>query len=241
MGSLVVQKVITALCDSGLSAGAAWPGKAFPAITGPVAAVHLKEVDSSTMTATVEVMVLGPGAQGGTVCEETALEAMRVLWGLGAVCRQTGCSYDRTGDVFSVSLTAAFSQVVPDEGDDGDQGETGQILSAFAVRVADVLQPHAVSFQATQETGAEMEYVAASPEAVASHSGTIRWSLTLKEEIPPGIREPESPEGEFSLTVEDGTDSWRYLGCRWQTVRRDYSVEGLTRVRTGFALSREEV
>ena len=233
MGSVVLGNVVTALEGIGLAAGLAYPGGAFPKITEPVAAVHLKQVDSSTRTATVEVLILSPAAQGGSVCEAAALDALRALWALGAACRQEGCRYDSVSQLYRVSLTATFTQTV--------QVDTGPTLPGFSVAIDGVAQTGATSFRAQLETGAEAEYVAASAQAVASHGGTLRWTLRLEEQLPVGIQEPASPEGEFTLTVDTGTDNWRYLGCRWTIVSREYTVQGLHRVRTGFALSREEV
>lgn len=232
MGSVVLESVVTALGDSGLSAALAYPGKPFPSITEPMAAVHLKQVDSNTRTATVEVLVLCPGALGGTLCEEKALDALRVLWALGAVCHQEGCQYDRVSQCFQVSLTAAFTQTL--------QEDTGEQLAGFSVAIDGVAQGACTLFRAQLDTGAEREYVAAEPVAVASHRGILRWTLYLEEQIPVGMEEPENPEGEFTLTADTGTGVWNYLGCRWVTVSREYTTQGLRRTRTGFALRREE-
>lgn len=240
MGSVTLQRVITALNDSGLVTAPAYPGKPFPPISGPVAAVHLTQVDSSAMSATVEVLVVSPGSLGGTLCEETAMDALRVLWGLGAVCRQEGCRFDAVSGTFSVCLKATFTQTVPQE-PEGEENPGQVVLPRFSVRIGTTLQPNAVSFQAQLDTGAQLEYVAAQPGAVASHAGTQTWTLRLEEQIPPATAEPANPEGEFTLTVEDGSGSWRFTGCRWQVIRREYSPQGLHRVRTGFALKREEV
>lgn len=232
MGSVVLENVVTALGDSGLPAALAYPGSPFPMLTQPVAAVHLKQVDSTSRTATVEVLVLCPASLGGAVCQERALEALRVLWALGAVCRQESCQFDRVSQCFQVSLTAAFTQVVPDE--------SGEVTAGFSVAIDDVLQNACTLFRAQLDTGAEPEYVAAEPVAVASHGGCLRWTLHLEEQIPIGTEEPEDPEGEFTLTVDTGKECWQYLGCRWVTVTREYTTQGLRRIRTGFALSRKE-
>lgn len=237
MGSVILGKVISALNIAGFPAERAYPGRPFPAITGPVAAVHLQGVDSTTMTATVEVELRCPASYGGTACEEAALEVLRTLWSLGAACSQSGCRYDRISGTFCVPITAAFTQVVPSSGEE----EPVPVLPGFWVSIDGVAQPNGVSFQAKLETGAEAEYVAAQPVAVASHGGRLRWSIVFEEQLPVGTREPESPEGAFTLTVENGAGVWRYTGCRWTTVRRVYTNQGLHRVREGFALSREEV
>lgn len=236
MGSVIAQKVVAALTEAGFPTERAYPGKPFPKLEGPVAAVGLKGVDSTTMTATVEVRLLSPGKLGGAACEEAALEALRVLWALGGACTQGACAYDRVSGTFSVAIEAKFTQPVT-SGEDSE-GETS-VLSGFRVSIDEVSQPNAVSFRAKLATGAEAEYVSAQAEAVGSHGGALAWTIRLEEQIPPGVREPEDPEGEFVLTLADSTGIWEFAGCRWTAVTREYTSQGLHRVREGLALSRK--
>lgn len=237
MGSVIAQKVVTALTEAGFPAERAYPGKPFPKLEGPVAAVGLKQVDSATMTATVEVRLLSPAELGGAACEEAALEALRVLWGLGAACTQGECGYDRVSRTFSVAIAAEFTQPVT-SGEDPE--EETPVLSGFRVSIDGASQPNAVSFRARLVTGAEAEYVTAQAEAVGSHGGALAWTIRLEEQIPPGVREPEDPEGEFALTLADSTGTWQFTGCRWKDISREYTAQGLHRVREGLALGRKE-
>ena len=68
--------MIEALKAAEIRADEAYPGGRIPALTGPVAAVRLGKVDRAVRTTTVQVIVMSPAAQGGAVCEATALRAI---------------------------------------------------------------------------------------------------------------------------------------------------------------------
>ena len=75
----IVGKVIDALGGSGIRSDEAYPGRRIPALTGPVAAVRLGKIDRSVRTSTVEIVIMSPAAGGGSLCEDTALQAVEVL------------------------------------------------------------------------------------------------------------------------------------------------------------------
>lgn len=233
MANLILTQVVEQLTGAGIPAALAYPGSPMPHIAAPVAAVHMQQVDSGSRTSTVEVHILCPGDNGGAACEEAALTAYNALCALGAVCRQEGCAYDRVTGLYSARVTAAFTQVVQDE-------TVPVVLPGFSVELDGVAQTLAVAFTAQRTTGAQPDYATGESDPVGSHLGKGGWSLTLEEQIPPGTQEPADVTGVFSLTVNDGVDSWVYTGCRWTAIRREYTSQGLRRVRTGFALSRKE-
>lgn len=234
MANLILTQAVEQLTKAGLLAALAYPGSPMPMITAPVAAVHMQQVDSGSRTSTVEVHILCPGDLGGARCEEEALSALNALCALGAVCRQEGCTYDRVTGLYSARVTAAFTQVVQDE-------VTPVVLPGFSVSLNGVAQTLAVAFAAQLTTGAQLDYATAEAAPVGSHLGKSSWSLTLEEQIPVGTREPADVEGTFTLLADDGVAKARYTGCRWTSIRREYTSQGLRRVRTGFALNREEV
>lgn len=233
MASGILNQVVEQLTGAGIPAALAYPGSPMPHIAAPVAAVHMQQVDSGSRTSTVEVHILCPGKSGGAACEEAALAAYNALCALGAVCRQEGCAYDRVTGLYSARVTAAFTQVVQDE-------TVPVVLPGFSVELDGVAQTLAVAFSAELDTGAQAVYVTGEAVAVGGCQGKQQWSLRLEEQIPPGTREPAEAGTEFTLTASDGVDSWVYTGCRWTSIRREYTSQGLRRVRTGFALSRRE-
>ena len=70
--------------------------------------------------------------------------------------------------------------------------------------------------------------------------GNKVWKLYLEELIPYDGSEQAEPVGEFTLEVRLPEKTETYTGCRWTQVQRQLSQEGLQRIRTGYALERQE-
>ena len=85
-----------------------------------------------------------------------------------------------------------------------------------------------------------LEYAARSPEAVAITSGSYYWILHLEELFPPGFPETTMAEGEFQLRVVRGSSAQVYQVCRWSSVTRSFTAQGLRRICKGIALTRKE-
>lgn len=228
----ILELVLQCLQEAGFAANVAYPGQKLPVISEPVAAVHIKKVDGEAQTVTVEVSILSPASSGGTACELAALKACAALQAAKAVCVQNGCVYDGITQVYTVSILATFS---------GITDENSCILGpGFQVYLNDVLHPWAVSFSAEKVQEQTMEFATRSPVAVAITSGSYYWNLHLEEQIPPGFEEVSEADEEFQLRVIRGNQSEQYGPCRWRSVTRSFTPEGLRRVCKGIALMREE-
>lgn len=233
MGNVILEQVLTALKNGGFAAELAYPGGPMPRITGPVAAVHMEKVDSAALTSTVAVSILSPGKLGGTACEKEALKALDLLLGCGAVCVQRGCVYDRVSQLYAVEIHAAFTSL--------SQSEEGAPAGpGFAVSINGVRHGCAVSFRCEESRGYTAEYVTTEPLPMASGTGMVQWSLQLEEQIPVGTAEPAEPEPGFSLVITTDEKTETYTGCQWTSISREYSSQGLRRLRKGFALNRKE-
>ena len=104
----IVSNVIDALQAANIRSDEAYPGGRIPALTGPVAAVRLGKVDRSVRATSVQVIVMSPAAQGGAVCESTALRAIEALEAMDGVCVKGLCQFDDMADVFYIEITAEF-------------------------------------------------------------------------------------------------------------------------------------
>lgn len=231
MGNVILQQVLTALKNGGFAAELAYPGRKMPQITGPVAAVHMARVDSAALTSTVSVTILSPGELGGAACEAEAMGAMELLLDCGAVCVQEGCVYDRVSQLYAVEIRAAFAGISQTEGIAG---------TGFFVSINGVSHDRAVAFQSEETRDYTVEYVTTEPLPMANGTGMVQWSLRLEEQIPVGTAEPAEPSPGFSLVVTTNEKTEIYTGCQWTSINREYSSQGLRRLRKGFALKREE-
>ena len=231
MGISILELVLRRLREENFLADVAFPGQKYPVITEPVAAVHIEKVDRANLTVTVEVSIICPADLGGTYCEVEALRATEVLRWAGATCIQNGCEYDGLAQVYVVSILATFTCVT--EAEDCTMGP------GFQVYVAENMMPFAISFQAEQTIGVEAVHEIGENAPVGIHDGSWVWKFRLEELIPAGNLEADSPEGVFEVRLESETVTETYYHCRWTSVHREYTRQGLRRIRTGISMLRQ--
>lgn len=233
MGISILELVLNRLREAGFSAEAAFPGGKCPAISSPVAAVHIEKVDRPDLTVTVEVSILCPAALGGTRCELEALRAMEALRGIGASCIQNGCEYSGQAQVHMVRILATFTGVTA--------ADDCTIGPGFRVYVQETAAPFAIAFEAEQVFDIEAQYALGEDAPVGIRNGSWVWKLRLEELIPAGDAETAEPEPDFEIRLERDSATETYLGCRWTSLRREFTRQGLRRIRTGISLLRQEV
>ena len=232
MGISILELVLRRLREENFIADVAFPGQKFPVISEPVAAVHIEKVDRANLTVTVEVSIICPAALGGTYCEVEALRATEVLRWEGATCIQHGCEYDGLAQVYVVSILATFTCIT--EAEDCTMGP------GFRVYLGGNLVTFAVSFEAEQVLDNEMHHEMGEDAPVGISNGSWHWKFRLEELIPAGSWESLHPEGTFQLRVETALKKETYYHCRWTSVRREFTREGLRRIRSGICVLREE-
>ena len=232
MGYSILELVLRRLREDGFTANVAFPGQKFPQVNDTVAAVHIQKVDRANLQITVEISIICPASMGGTACEMKALRATEVLRWAGAVCVQNGCSYDGIAQVYVVSVLATFTGVT--EADDCN------VWPGFYCYVDDRIQRFAVGFTAEQDHDGALQYVIGEAEPVGTCIGTHRWDIQLEELIPVGSPEVESPTEPFEIRILTDQKTEVYSGCRWFSEKREFSKQGLRRLRKGVALLREE-
>ena len=232
MGYSILELVLRRLREDGFTADVAFPGQKFPLISDTVAAVHIEKVDRANLEVTVEINVICPASMGGTACEVQALRATEVLRWSGAVCVQNGCTYDGISQVYVVSVLATFTGVT--EVDDCT------VWPGFYSYVDDQLHRFAVGFTAVEETGVAAEYVIGEAAAIGTSVGTAAWEIRMEELIPVGSPEIASAAEPFTVKIVTDQMTEVYSGCRWTQISREFTKQGLRRIRRGVALLREE-
>lgn len=229
MGISILELVLRLLREENFSADLAYAGRQWPMITEPVAAVHIAKVDRAELTVTVAVDILSPAALGGTCCEMAALRATEALHGAGAECIQNGCKYDGQAQAYAVNIQATFTGVTGEE--DCTMGP------GFRVYVDEVPMPFTVSFQ-SEQTARSQAYLETGMDPTAS-TGSWAWEFRLEEQIPGGSSESEQPEGTFQLRLERDGVSETYSECSWTSVHREFTRQGLRRIRKGVSVVRQ--
>lgn len=231
MGNSILELVLRHLQEDGFTVCGAYPGQMFPQIREPVAAVHIEQVDRANLTVTLEISLLYPGRLGGSACELEALRITESLRATGAVCVQRGCTYDGASQLYTVSILATYTGVT----------ETAdcKIWPGFYCYINQQRLPYIQSFTAEETADTQPVYSLDTAAVLAFSTGKRLWQLETVEQIPVGEAEVSAPEGEFSLRIETDPLTEVFTGCRWYSVRRQRSKEGLYRICKGYALNRE--
>ena len=231
MAMSILDMVLSRLRRAGFKTGVAYPGQKYPPITEPMATVHIEKVDRNDLTVTVGVDILCPAAMGGTACELEALRATEVLRQSRAVCIQNGCTYDGVAQVYAVSILATYTGVT--------EADHYTLWSGFWCTINIAAQLHVIRFRTEEETGYQAEYAAGEETPAGFSRGSRIWRIEMEEMIPTGYEEKESPDADFTLQVTTDTQRENYYHCQWTSITREYTRQGLHRVRKGFALDRE--
>ena len=232
MGISILELVLRRLREENFIADVAFPGQKYPTIKEPVAAVHIEKVDRANLTVTVEVTIICPAEAGGAYCEVEALRATEVLRWAGATCIQNGCQYDGLAQVYLVNILATFTCIT--EPNDCVMGP------GFRIYVKEKLIPFAVSFESEQVADVEAQYVMGEDDPIGIRNGSRLWKIRLEELIPAGNMEVKDPEEIFQLRLESDTVTETYYNCSWTSVRREFTRQGLRRIRTGISMLRQE-
>ena len=231
MGISILELVLRELRQSQFQADIAFPGQKYPVLTEPVAAVHLEKVDRASLSVTVEVNIICPANLGGTVCELEALRATEVLRWAGAECIQNGCSYDGLAQVYQVSVLATFTGIT--EADDCTIGP------GFTVHINDLRVLNAVAFTAEQTQKQQVRYAMGENDPVGISPGSKLWTIRLEERIPVGTPEVGQTTELFELRLTTPIQKEYFYHCRWESEKREHTRNGLHRIRTGIAMTRE--
>ena len=232
MGISILELVLRRLREANFTADIAYPGQKYPKVEKTVAAVHIQKVDRANMTVTVEVNIICPASMGGTTCELEALRATEILRWSRAVCVQNGCTYDGVAQVYVVAVLATFTCVT-----EADKCSLGPGFYAY---INGLMQPNAVAVSAEEDTGFRAEYVTGESAPAGISQGQTLWHIQLEELLPAGTAETADPPGAFELKIVTDVKTEVFYHCRWTSVKREFSREGLRKTRRGIAMLREE-
>lgn len=232
MGNGILELITQKLQAVGLRTEPAYPGRRMPRIGQIVAAVHIRKLDPVRSELTVEVTIAAPERFGGAACEEEAILAMEVLGETGAVCVMSGCDYDNRGQVYTVTIQAEYSGVVGTE--------ASPLGSGIRVYIENEAVIQALAFTAEKESASGVLYEMGGGEAVVS-MGPWVWKIQLEELMPRGLTGISQPQEGFTLRLSGLQSEEIFTDCCWVSTRYEYTPKGVRRIRSGYALAREEI
>jgi len=233
MGRMILQQVLQCLRQAEIPAEESCPGRKYPQISQPVAAVHIHSANTQLREVVLEVCVVCPGSMGAGACAAEGMRVCRLLQKLGASCQQNGYRYDGMSRLTQVSILATF---------EGWETENHWISGpGFRVLADGEELPWVVNFQAEQVVQAQPRYVMGEALAADIAQGSVLWKLQLEQKIPNGCAEDGDIPNPDRLMVEREGISTCYTGCCWTEISRLYSREGLVRRFTGICTGREKI
>lgn len=232
MGELILEQVLHQLRSAGFQAALAYPGQRVPEFGETVAAVHIRKADPVQASMTLEVTIIAPEATGGTACELEALRAMEALCQTGAVCTQHGCEHDSQGRVYSVVILAEYSGVISDE--------PCALGAGIRLYIGSEVVEYAVAFTLEKVSDPRVIHEMGSRDAVDISLDSWVWKLRLEELLPVGVIAFSQPQEGFVLRLQASLGEEVYSDCCWTSVSYEYTPRGVRRVRSGYALRKEE-
>lgn len=206
-----VRDTVAALQAGGLRAGRGYPQGWQPVPDSPVVAVSVDHADGQETA--LKVWVLGPAAQGGSVCENLAQAAARILRAQNARCTVGACRFDKETGLFAVEILAVWQEYLPCAVKVG-QEQLSCVTDLSAVQTRQVTQ-------VTDEETGETTFV----------SQLAGWVVTIRELLPAGEVPAVEETDEFTLTVtrENGVEV--YSQCQWHSITLEETDGGVIRQR----------
>lgn len=226
-----IDAVKTTLQNAGFRVDTGYPADRAVHIGATVAAVNLTGVDSNGRNAGITVSVLTPRKLGLDQCQSAAASVVAALSADGGGWQFEGFQYDSAADCYCIAVTGAL----PVRLEDGDWVQP----DALEVLIGESAVEYVTDLTATRQMNRRLIRPTIQREPIGVTPGTGGWIIKLTQVLPAGIKEPESGEESFTLTVRRGTGSVVYAGCCWSEHSSVYRSGGTTVVRSGLALSRE--
>ncbi len=236
MGLTKINQAISALTGAGLRADRGFPGEKKPALTAPAVTVGIHRCTGESVILAATVFVAPE--QGGSLCEDTAQQVVGVLEGLGALCTQEACQYDRTWGLLSVKVLAAWEQASGNSGG----GSSGSGTAALGCTVT------ADGQTLSYVTGVKAEHKADLHPIGAVGVGTVvtrwevtYWDITVEELLPLSQRPEEIGIQDFDLYIRRAGGTEKYTTCSWISVRREDTPQGVKQVRVARTWEEREI
>ncbi len=211
-----IEQTITALEAAGLPAQRGYPSGLMPSLSEPMATISIRKAEEQSLILTVQIYA--PVEQGGTICEDLALTAATALRPLGAECRLGGCSFSGKGGLFTLPLTAIFTQetVAAAQTEDLPKVELeGRELSDLT----DVSVTYAGSTVKVKDT---------TTSAIEMASAEGRWYVTVEERMDIKMSPVETIVDGFTITIVRTNYKEVYKGCCWEKITME-TQDGQTR------------
>lgn len=232
MGIEWLREVVAILTAAGIRAGEGFPAGKRQELTGPVAAVGLRDLNCREGTGEFEIRILSPRTLGGWRCQSTAAEAVTALETAGMECRMEPMDFREGYDCYEMVIVGVRWVM---------EREETPVAELFRISVGGVAVEGVTAFSAVQDRGRRLIGTLNQAEPVGITPGSGGWKLKLVQQIPNGGMLTVEPEEPFVLTVEEKGVVTSFQGCCWNSVTKILDQKQSRVEWEGFALTRTEV
>ena len=239
MGQEWLTKIVELLSRAGIASGEEYASAPVQAVSQPVAAVGLRDLDWAGGKATVCVRILSPRTGGGWACQTTAAKAVSVLEENGVRSRMAQMEYLPGCDCFEVGITGVMQvreipepPVLPPE----KPAQAGWKVQIGAEQLRHVTQFGESRDLDRRSLGAHGQ---GTPAGITPGCGG--WEIRVVQVLPDGEPEQTVDAEPFECQVSRGMLIWKYTGCVWNEIRRTYGDGTLTVERVGLAPERRKM
>lgn len=200
-------------------------------LTGPVAAVGLRDLNCREGTAEFEIRVLSPRRLGGWECQNTAAEAISALENEGVECRMEPMTFRAASDCFEMVIVGCRRVM---------EQEEIPATPLFKITIDGTLVEGVTAFSAAQDRGRRLIGTLNQTDPVGITRGTGGWKLRMLQVIPEGGARMIEPEEPFELSVHEKGVVTSFQGCCWNSVAKILDQNQMKMEWEGYALTRSE-
>lgn len=219
------------LTSAGIRADESYPAGKRMELTGPVAAVGLRDLSCREGIAEFEIRVLSPRRMGGWECQNTAAEAVAALENGGVECRMEPMSFRQGSDCFEMIIIGRQRVM---------QQEETPASALFRITIGGNAVEGVTEFSAQQDRGRRLIGSLNQTDPVGITRGTGGWKIRMVQVIPEGGMRLQEPEEPFVLQVHENGLVTSFEECGWNRVARELDQNRMKLEWEGFALVRTE-
>lgn len=225
-----INKVITALGQAGISARRGYPSGLVPSLAEPLAAVSIQSAQTNALTLTVQVYM--PMDRGCAGCEDLSLTVAGLLRALGAECQVGQCSFGTKEGLFSLPVTAVFTQQAGQTRPTAIAQPQVQIDGVAVETVVDV----ATGYSCSAATGVDPD-----TDEAQMVSGDQRWTVTVEDLVASAQSPLETVVDGFTLRILRDEETEVYTGCCWSKITTVLTAAGIRRTRVAITCNEPQV
>ncbi len=197
--------------------------QALPELHAPIAAVGVHRV--TAREAVVAVTIYASPEAGGGLCETAAYSAFAALEQLGAVSSLGPCQYDKATGLLAMELLASWTEP---EQEAPQEPQPEQTL--YSVLVEEEVLPYVTALKAQKITS--LCPIGEIGEGMRElRWEDTHWDITVEELLPPEAPIADTDFDMFTLKILRPSGTEEYPICRWVSVLRKETKQGIQQVR----------